>query len=345
MMTRRTAIGCLLGLVSLGWSTLAGAQTAWPKPEWQTATPESQGMSTAAVEKVGQWLKDNASKSGLIVRHGRIVGEWYFEGADKNTQLLVYSTSKSFASTAAGLAIAEGKLTLDSKVGQFVPQASPAEKLQVTVRQLISMTTGVHNNPTLPTRPDVFSYAVQEAPMDFRPGEKWDYNNTGLALLSPVLRKATGVELDQYLRDKLFRRIGIADDTWHWEQREQQTLSYSGLHITARSLARFGLLFLNQGRWQDEQLVATDWVKAATGPSQTLNPSYGYLWWNNTTDKWPGVPRDAYAALGRSDNSMLIVPSLDLVVLRQMGEDGGTPRKSNIGQLWKLACDAVVEQK
>jgi CubicO group peptidase (beta-lactamase class C family) len=117
------------------------------------------------------------------------------------------------------------------------------------------------------------------------------------------------------------------------------------LHITGRSLARFGLLFLNQGKWQDRQLISANWVQEATGPSQTLNPSYGYLWWNNSTGKWPGVPKDAYAALGRFDNNMLIVPSLDLIVIRQVGDDSGNTRKIVVGELWKLATDAVVDAK
>lgn len=318
------------------------ADGAWPVPAWETATPESQGMSSAGLEQVRQWLANAGSKTGLVIRHGRIVGEWYFNEATPTSKYLVYSTSKSFASTAAGVAIAHGKLSLDDNVGRFVSDVKPADKQAITVRQLISMTTGVHNNPQLPQMPRVFSYSMYEAPQDFKPGTKWDYNNTGLALLSPVMKQATGQELDQYLSQHVFEPIGIQRGDWHWEQREQRTLSYSGLHINARSLARFGLLFLRKGRWQDKQVLSSSWVKEATGPSQSLNPEYGYLWWNNTTGKkWPGTPTDAYAALGRYDNSMLIVPSLDLIVIRQVGDDLAYQHKLKIGELWKLACDAV----
>lgn len=322
----------------------SAADTAWPVPEWQTATPESQGLSAAGVEKVGQWLKDAGSKSGLVVRHGRIVGEWYFDGATPASKYIVYSTTKSFASTAAGLAIDEGKLTRDTKVGQLLPEASPAGKQSVTVRQVISMNTGVHNNAQIHSNPNLFGYVLTEAPMDHEPGTKWDYNNTGLALLSPMIRKATGRELDQYLNEKVFQPIGIKADDWSWEKRGETPLSYSGLHITARGLARYGLLFLNKGKWQEKQVVPAAWVAEATGPSQELNKSYGYLWWNNTTGKWPGVPADAYASLGKNDNSMVIVPSLDLIVLRQVGDYADQPRKLNIGELWKLGCDAVTEK-
>ena len=321
-----------------------GAETVWPAPDWQTATPESQGLSPVGVEKVGEWLKGAGSRTGLLVRHGRIVGEWYFEDATPASKYIVYSTTKSFASTAAGLAIEEGKLTRDTKVGQLLPEASPAGKQNVTVRQIISMSTGVHNNAQIHTHPNLFAYSLSQAPMDHEPGTKWDYNNTGLALLSPMFLKATGRSLDQYLNEKVFQPIGIKAGEWSWEKRGETPLSYSGLHITARGLARYGLLFLNKGTWQEKQVVPAAWVTEATGPSQDLNKSYGYLWWNNTTGKWPGVPADAYASLGKNDNSMLIVPSLDLVVLRQVGDYSGPPRKLNIGELWKLSCDAVTEK-
>ncbi|MBL8828804.1 MAG: serine hydrolase [Planctomycetaceae bacterium] len=346
-MLARRSFALVLAVLALTTSVTrsTAAEPAWPVPQWQTATPASQGMSAEGVDKVRQWLGTHGSKTGMVIRHGQIVGEWYFNEATPASKYLVYSTSKSFASTAAGVAIAQGKLSLDDNVGRFVPDVKPADKKEITVRQLISMTTGVHNNAKLPTMPNVFSYSMYEAPQDFKPGTKWDYNNTGLALLSPVMKQATGVEPDKTLDEFVFRPIGIQPQDWHWEQREQRTLSYSGLHINARSLARFGLLFLREGRWQDKQVLSSSWVKEATGPSQKLNPEYGYLWWNNTTGKkWPGTPTDAYAALGRYDNSMLIVPSLDLIVIRQVGDDLAYQHKLKIAELWQLACDAVEKK-
>jgi CubicO group peptidase (beta-lactamase class C family) len=337
----------LLALLALtiASGTLRAADKAWPVPEWQKAKPAEVGMSEAGVAKVGEWLKESGAKTGLLIRHGKIVGEWYFDGAAADTKLIVYSTSKSLASTAAGLVIADGKLSLDTKVGELLPDVKPDGKKNVTVRQIISMNTGVKNNPDLGKMEKRFSYSLYAAPLDHEPGTFWLYNNTGLALLAPVLKKATGKEVDQVLKEKVFSKIGIGESDWTWETNEDHTLPYSGLQITARGLARFGLLFLRDGKWQDEQVVPAAWVKEAVGPSQKLNPEYGYLWWNNTTGKkWPGVPKDAYAALGRSDNSMLIVPSLDIICLRTVGDDK-SGRKLNIGELWAAACAAVEAKK
>lgn len=132
------------------------AETAWPVPDWEVAAPESQGLSQAGVHKVRDWLKEQGSKTGMIVRHGRIVGEWYFEDANAASQFLVYSTSKSMSSTAVGVAIGQGKLNLDTTVGQMVPDVSPPEKREINVRQLISMTSGVYNDQKFVERSERF---------------------------------------------------------------------------------------------------------------------------------------------------------------------------------------------
>ena len=330
---------------ALNVATAPVAAEEWPVPQWQTAQPADKGMSAQKLAEVGKWLENSGAKAGLVVRHGKIVGEWYFGDATPSSKYLVYSTSKSFASTAAGLVIADGKLSLDTKVGDLIPDVKPEGKRYVTVRQIISMSTGVNNNKQFPTLEKQFSHSLYEAPLTHELGKHWDYNNTGLALLAPVLKKATGKQVDEILDEKVFRKIGIGESDWSWDKNEDYSLPYSGLHITARGLAKFGLLFLRGGRWQGEQVVPAAWVKEATAPSQEMNPEYGYLWWNNTTGKkFPGCPTDAYAALGRFQNNMLIVPSLDLIVIRQIGEDPEPNRKLNSNELYKLACDAVEKK-
>jgi CubicO group peptidase (beta-lactamase class C family)/glucose/arabinose dehydrogenase len=335
---------CLLTIViALLAVAAARAQTVFPNADWQVVKPETQQMSPDVLQKVGQWLKDNGSKTGMVVRHGRIVGEWYFDEATPTTRYLVYSTTKSFASTAAGLAVGAGKLKLDSTVGEFFPDASPPSKRDITVRQLLSMTSGAHNDNGILQRKDLFSYVLGELPMDHAPGEKWDYNNAGLSLLGPVVHKATGQKIDELLDEKIFREIGIQRDDWTWEDRDGMPLPYSGLHITARALARFGLLALNKGQWRGTKLISSSWMSEATHASQSLNPRYGYLWWNNSTGAWPGVPADAFAALGRFDNDMLMVPSLDMIVIRQVGNDEGHERNLKIAELFALAVSAVTD--
>ena len=136
-------------LFRIVWSLLAvvlsvqaaQAQTVWPGADWETATPASQGMNAEGLEKARAWLESHNSKSGVVIRHGRIVAEWYFDGADRSSKFAAYSTSKSLSSMATGLAIADGKLALDHTVGKYIPDSAPEAKRAVTVKQLLSMTS------------------------------------------------------------------------------------------------------------------------------------------------------------------------------------------------------------
>jgi CubicO group peptidase (beta-lactamase class C family) len=330
---------CLLWCLPL----VVNAQTVFPAADWQVAEPESQSMSPEGVAQIGQWLKDNGSKAGLVVRHGHVVGEWYFDGATAQTKYIVYSTTKSITSTAVGVAIEQGKLKLGSTVGDYFPEAKPEKKREITVQQLLSMTSGAHSDNGQLSRSDLFPYVLNELPMDHAPGTKWEYNNTALALLSPVFHKATGQQIDQFLADHVFAKIGLARDDWSWEERDGMPLPYSGLHITARGLGRLGLLFLNKGMWRGTKVVSPDWVGEATHAQQDLNKRYGYLWWNNSQGSWPGVPADAFAAMGKFNNDILVVPSLDLIVIRQVGNDEAAKRQVKIEELFALASAAVTD--
>ena len=319
--------------------TTGTAQGVFPGADWETATPASQHVDAADLEKARAWLESHQSKSGLVVRHGRIIAEWYFGDADQTTKFPAYSTTKSLSSMATGLAIAEGKLTLDHTVGASLPDVRPEGKRSITIKQLLSMTSGVHNQQDVHLRDDVFPFALFEAGMDYKPGEKWDYNNTGLALLSPVFQKAVGEPLDEFFNERVFTPIGIRSKDWAWEHRNGYVIPYSGCQLTARAMGRIGLLVLNHGRWKDRQVVPSAWLAESVAASQELNPSYGYLWWNNATNKWPNVPKDAYAAMGRWDNDILVVPSLDLVVIRQ--SDLEPAKGHQIAEYFQLVCDAV----
>ena len=238
------------------------------------------------------------------------------------------STTKSFASTAAGLAIAQKKLKLDSKVGDFFPEANPPEKREITVRQLLQHDLGRKNDNGILQRQDLFNYVLNELPMAAPPGNKWEYNNSGLSILGPVDPQSDRPEHCRAARRAACsQKIRIPRSDWTWDDRDGMPLPYSGLHITARSLARFGLLALNRGMWRGEKVISSDWVAEATHASQDLNKRYGYLWWNNSTGAWPGVPADAYAAMGKFDNDMLVVPSLDMLVIRQVGATSSKTRR------------------
>lgn len=340
-MPRPFAFACLLLAVMILCPRNTWAQTVFPGADWETSPPASQGMNAEGLEKARAWLESHNSKSGVVIRHGRIVAEWYFGDTNPTSKFAAYSTSKSLSSMATGMAIADGKLALDHTVGKYLPAADSDAKKAVTVKQLLSMTSGVHNNPEIHQREDLFSYALKMAPMDHEPGTKWDYNNTGLSLLSPVFHKATGRQIDEFLAERVFRPIGIRADDLTWDHREGLAIPYSGCNTTARSLGRIGLLVLHHGQWNGKQIVPAAWLSESVSPSQELNKSYGFLWWNNTTNKWPNVPKDAFAALGKWDNNIFICPSLDLVVIRQ--SDLAPAKGHQIAEYYQLVCNSVTK--
>jgi CubicO group peptidase (beta-lactamase class C family) len=179
--------------------------------------------------------------------------------------------------------------------------------------------------------------------MEHEPGAKWEYNNAGLTLLSPVFQKATGRPIDEFLAERVLKPIGVRPEDWTWERYEGYALPYSGWHTTARTMGRVGLLVLNQGKWNDKRIVPAAWLKESVAPSQELNESYGYLWWNNTTKKWPEVPQDAFAALGKWDNNIFVAPGLDLVVIRQSDVAPGKDHK--IADYYRLVCESVKKSQ
>ena len=319
----------------------AAAAEEWPVPDWQVASPESQGLSAEGVAAVEKWHAENASRTGLVIRHGRIVGEWYFGDTDPGieTRRLFHDeelfqhrrrdgdrrqeTHARYADRSVFARLRAGGKETDQRwpIAQHDQRRAKQSRTRLAAR---------------PFR--VSRCAKPRWKLD--PARNGDYNNTGLAMLSPLFRAATGEAIDQYLDARVFRPIGIAPSDWTWEQNAGYPLPFSGLHITARALARFGLLVLREGRWQDRQIVAADWLATAVRPSQSLDTSYSYLWWNNTTGKWPGVPADAFAAIGFLDNDLLIVPSLDLIVIRQVGDKPLHDRPIKIADLFQLAAHA-----
>jgi CubicO group peptidase (beta-lactamase class C family) len=127
--------------------------------------------------------------------------------------------------------------------------------------------------------------------------------------------------MDDVLQERVFGPIGMENVSWDVQGGSgsigPHTNAHTGVHISARELARFGYLMLHGGVWQGQQVIPRWWMEMATRTSQELNPSYGYTWWVNTRGTlWPGVPRDAFALQGYRANVCYVVPSLDLVVAR-----------------------------
>ncbi|HEY6222169.1 MAG TPA: serine hydrolase [Gemmatimonadales bacterium] len=298
------------------------------------SSPERQGISSAAilsfVDRADSEI--DAMHSFMLVRHGYVVAEGWWSPYDSATPHMLYSLSKSFTSTAVGLAIAAGKLSLDDQVMKFFPEevpASPSANLQsMRVRDLLRMATG-HDRETLPWRwngdPDsapppgqTWTKTFLAQPVPFKPGTHFLYNSPATYMLSAIVQKVTGQTVLDYLGPRLFQPLGIDHPDWGASP-QGITLGAFGLLIRTEDIARFGQLYLQKGKWNGRQLVPAAWVSAATSlevangssPESDWDQGYGYQFWRSRHNSFRGD--------GAFGQYCMVLPDVDAVVVITSG--------------------------
>src|SRR6266478_4376585 len=282
-------------------------------------TPESQGISSSAILA---FVEDADKKidhlhSLMLVRHGHVVAEGWWGPYDANTRHELYSLSKSFTSTAVGLAIADGKLSLDDPVLKFFPNEAPAEPSgnlrAMRVRDLLCMSTGHQIEPRLQASKESWVKTFLAQPVPHKPGTHFLYNTAGTYMQSAIVQKVTGQTVLDYLRPRLFEPLGIENPTWGTSPQGISLGGY-GLSVRTEDIAKFGQLYLQKGRWHGKQLVPEAWVEAATA-RQTANGSnprsdwdqgYGYQFWR--------CRHGAYRGDGAHGQFCIVLPEQDAVI-------------------------------
>lgn len=285
------------------------------------STPEAQGISAAAILDFVQSADQqvDAMNSFMLVRHGHVVAEGWWSPYAEATPHSMYSLSKSFTSTAVGLAINEGKLSLDDEVLKFFPDQAPAvpsENLkQMRVRDLLTMNTGQHAEDVAKFSFDTNVPLVElflSLPVAHKPGTHFWYNTPATFMESAIVQKVTGQTVFDYLKPRLFDPLGIENPTW--EMKQQYTFGGSGLHIRTEDIARFGQLYLQKGNWQGKQLIPAAWIEAATSrqtsngsnPASDWDQCYGFNFWRCR----PGC----YRGDGAFGQFCIVIPDQDAVV-------------------------------
>ena len=293
---------------------------------WAPATPAAEGMNpslTANAESMAAHL--SRARALLIARHGRLVVEDYFGGADQTTRFDVRSVTKSVTSALTGIALSRGFLpSLDATAASWLPATDTVDPgdASVTVRELLTMTSGYQWNEDTGNdynlwivSPDHVQFLL-DRPQSGTPGP-FTYNSAAVHLLGVVLQHAAAMPLPAFADSVLFAPAGITSATW--EPLEAGTVNGgSGIALTGIDLLRFGQLVLQQGRSGSRQIIPANWVRDMTRPQfswrETDGPethvSYGYLWW--TTD---GPPSPAAFAWGYGGQFVYVAPSLDLVAV------------------------------
>lgn len=308
-----------IGVVFLtgSYGCLAGSHSAASLPR---SSPEAQGVSSKAIREFVEAAdrEVNAMNSFMLVRHGQVIAEGWWTPYAAEVPHMLYSLSKSFTSTAVGLAVAEGKLSVDDEVLKFFPEDAPSEPTNnlkaMRVHDLLRMSTGHQTEPRLSdTNAIPWTKLFLAHPVPNKPGTHFLYNTAGTYMQSAIVQKATGQTVLDYLRPRLFEPLGIENPTWGTSPQGISLGGY-GLNIRTEDIAKFGQLYLQKGQWHGKQLVPAAWVEAATArqtangsnPKSDWDQGYGYQFWR--------CRYGAYRGDGAFGQYCLVMPDQDAVV-------------------------------
>jgi CubicO group peptidase (beta-lactamase class C family) len=332
--------GVLAGALAATATPALAAGAYWPGAvDWAVATPEAAGFDPARLAAAVETALAKNSRDVLVLRGGRLVAERYAEGWGPGRSLEVASVGKSLVAVLIGMALDDGHIkSLDQPAADFIPSWRGAPKAAISLRHLMSMTSGLDDRGLALRNIAGDQFALNAAaPQREPPGARWAYNTAVYHLLFHVVERAVGEPFPAYAQRKLLTPLGMAQTTWLTNEGQGATgavTNYYTAICSGRDLARFGLFAQRGGQWAGRQLISPKVFRALTTPSQELNPSYGLLWWLNSRPgvtaagggppslRFPGSPSDTIAALGAGGQMVAAVPSLDLVVIRQGAAPG-----------------------
>jgi CubicO group peptidase (beta-lactamase class C family) len=286
------------------------------------AAPETQGIASSAILAFieAAECKIESLHSFMLLRHGCVLAEGWWSPYEAERPHMLFSLSKSFASTAIGLAVAERRLSVDDRVLSFFPEdapANPSEHLaSMRVHDLLSMSTGhaEDTKPYLHQQPDGnWAKGFLARPVEYAPGTHFVYNSGATYMLSAIVQKLTGTTLLEYLWPRVLTPLGIEHATWETCPRGINTGGW-GLSIRTADFARFGQLYLQKGIWQGERILPEIWVEAATTaqiandnePNIDWRQGYGYQFWR--------CRHGAYRADGAFGQFCIVMPEQDAVL-------------------------------
>lgn len=324
------------------------AKDNFPGKTWQrVASPEKLGWSPAKLQEARNYAATIQTAAVMVVTDGRVLAEW----GETARRFNVHSIRKSFLSALYGIHVHEGRINLaltmkELGIDDNEPSLTDAEK-QATVHDLLKARSGIYHPALYETasmkaaRPARFSHA---------PGTFWYYNNWDFNALGTIFERLTKTNIFHEFKARIADPIGMQD--YRVEDGSYVTGSDSvypayPFRMTARDMARFGLLFLRNGLWKGRQIVPPAWVKESTTSYSDAGASggYGYLWWVAVNGRHlPGVelPDGSYSARGAGGHYILVIPAYDLVIVHRVNTDiqGRSVSAAEFGRLVKLILEA-----
>ena len=341
----RLKVTLLLILISAGlW-----AQSALPR-----STPEAEGVSSQNILK----FLDAAATSShefhsiMILRHGKVVAEGWWNPYGPNIKHTMYSVSKSFAATAVGFAVSEKKLSVEDKVISFFPDETPnnvdPNLAALRVKHLLSMSVGQQPDPSARVgKTENWVRAFLNTPIIHEPGTKFLYNSVATYMLSAIVQKVTGQKAIDYLKTRLFQPLGIEGIDWEVDPQGINVGGW-GLRLKTEDMAKFGQLFLQKGSWNGKQILPAAWVDEASTMKIMQDPDapqakkdssdwlqgYCYQMWRSL--------HNSYRGDGAYGQYILVLPEKDAVIIITSET---TNMQQEINLVWKYLLPAFQEGK
>lgn len=293
---------------------------------WDTKTMESLDWNTPQLQPLLDFLEEKNSKSFIVLHNGKIVVEAYMNNHDASKPWYWASAGKTLTTAISGIAQNKGIININNKVSDYLGEgwtSAPLEKENlITCKHLLSMNSGLDDSLGDNVSKKNLQYIADA-------GTRWAYHNV-YKKMQDVIATANNTTWNSYFTTELKNKIGMSGA---WIPSDNFNVYWSN----SRSMARFGLMMYAKGKWNATQIVPEAFLNNATNASQNINKSYGYLWWlNGKSDFYlpasqlefdgpliPNATKDAYAALGKNDQKIYVVPSKKLVIVR-MGDKANT---------------------
>jgi CubicO group peptidase (beta-lactamase class C family) len=317
----------------------------WPTDGWRYTTPEEQGLDNDTLNDMMDFIEEQEYPihSVLVIKNGYAVFERYPHEYYPSTHLtLLHSVTKSFTATLVGIALQQGFISrVNETVLSFFPEYTidnpDSRKDTMTIKDLLTMTTGFdwgewsipyedgYGNPLLEmmASSDAVQY-VLDRPMLHTPGYYWDYNGGASVLLAALVQQASNQSTLSFANEYLFEPLGFGPSVWY-EVAGGWRNAHGGLCLMTRDLAKLGYLYLNNGTWNETQIIPSNFVSNAILPIDLLNPlgaNFGYGWhW------WMRFDLGIYFAYGRHGQKIMVAPEHDLIVVftANVPDDGYDP--------------------
>ncbi len=317
-------VGCAQGVLTQTPVATHDAPIYWPTAGWRKTTPEEQGMDSSLLSAMLGTIQEQNYEidSVTIVRNGYIVTDASIHPFSSSSKHNIYSCTKSVVSALIGIAIDQGYIEgLQQPVLSYFPQRAVANrnanKEAMTLEHLLTMTTGFRCQDSYLYRwtglnqmreSEDWVQFVLDLPMEGEPGVRFEYCNSSCFLLSAIIQETTEMSANEFAEEYLFGPLGISDVNWS-SSPQGISLGYSELRMHPYDMAKIGYLYLKNGRWDGEQIVPSEWVKASTSKyiSATLEDGYGYQWWVDDSGM--------YLALGYRGQFIFVIPEKEMVVV------------------------------